>query len=152
MRSRAALASFALLLSGGLCSGCDDVPTDETPRGTVRLFLSAIERSRYDESALREAHDLLCEDARRGLRERAHASLGGDRLEPWDMLVPGRSRIAFTPADGARGMRERIDGDRATVIVTNGDRRAEVPLVREHGRWRIVIELPPFREAQAPRE
>jgi hypothetical protein len=129
---------------------CSDVPTDETPRGTVRLFLAAMERSEHDEEALREAYALLSAPTRGDLQERAHlaTSFGADQLEPWEMLVRGGFRQTFTPAKGAAGMREQIDGDEATVVVTNeaGDRRAEVPLVRESGRWRLVLALPPARE------
>lgn len=143
---RPALAIPILLLA----SSCSDVPTDETPRGAVRLFLSAMARTHDDPSALREAYSLLSASSRRALIERARfaESLGATKLEPWDMIVRTRARPAFTPAPGARGMRERIDGDRAVVVVTNADgsRRAEVPLVRERGRWRIVIDIPPLRE------
>lgn len=141
---RAALLSIVLL-----ASSCSDVPSDETPRGAVRLFLSAMARSEDDPRALREAYGLLSASTRRALVERARfaESLGANELEPWEMLVRGRFRQSFTAARGARGMREQIDGNEATVTVTNegGSRRAEVPLVREDGRWRIVLEIPPVR-------
>jgi hypothetical protein len=136
--------AFPILLV--LAAACSDVPTDETPRGTVQLFLAAMERSEHDEEALREAYVLLSAPARRELQERAHTatSYGADEMRPWEMLVRGGFRLTFTPASRGRGMRERIDGDQAIVVVQNesGDRRAEVPLVREDGRWRIVLELP----------
>jgi hypothetical protein len=142
--------STLLILLALAAIACSDVPTDETPRGTVRLFLAAMARSEHDEEALREAYGLLSAPTRRDLQERAHlaTSFGADQLEPWEMLVRGGFRQTFTPADGARGMREEIHGAEATVVVTNqgGDRRAEVPLVRESGRWRLVLELPPARE------
>lgn len=132
-----------------IVTGCEDVPTDETPRGALRLFLAAMERSERDPDALAEAYALLSEPTRRELRARARA-VGDERLEPWDMLVRGRFRLTFTPASGSRGMRERIRGSRATVIVTDarGRHRAEVPLVREDGRWRVVLELPSYRDAE----
>lgn len=124
---------------------CSDVPTDETPRGTVQLFLAAMQRSEHDEEALRDAYVLLSTPARRALQERAHTatSYGADEVQPWQMLVRGGFRQTFTPARGG-GMRERIDGDRATVTVRDesGQRRAEVPLVREDGRWRLVLDIP----------
>lgn len=131
---------FALVLSA-----CSEVPTDATPKGTVQLFLAAMERSEHDEQALAQAYALLSAPTRRVLQERAHlaTSLGANELKPWQMLVRGSYRQRFTPSRGARGMRERIEGDRATVTVTNGRRRAEVPLVRENGRWRIVLNVPP---------
>ena len=52
MRRAAALAALLLV-------GCTEAPTDETPSGTVRLFLAAMARSRSDPSALQEAYRLL---------------------------------------------------------------------------------------------
>jgi len=138
-----------------LAAGCSDAPTDETPSGTVRLFLQAMERSERDPAALEDAYRLLARPTRRALMERAHmaGSLGGREFRPWEMLVRGRYRQTFTPRRGARGMSESIDGDRATVRVTaaDGERRAEVPLVREEEGWRIVIEMPPLRPDAAER-
>ncbi len=134
---------FALALV--LASGCSDVPSDETPRGALRLFLAAMERSAHDPEALRDAYALLSAPTRRALAERAHdaETLGADGLEPWQMLVRGRYRQTFTPAAGGRGMREEVDGDHARVTVTSqdGSRHAEVPLVLEDGRWRIVLPI-----------
>jgi hypothetical protein len=134
-------------------AGCSDASTDETPSGALRLFLAAMERTERDPAAAREAYRLLSTPTRRALVERAQfaASLGGGDLAPWDMLVRGGYRQTFSAARGARGMREQIDGERATVLVTNEarDRSAEVPLVREEGRWRIVIAIPPVRERRA---
>ena len=136
------LALFAL-------AGCSDEPTDDTPTGAVRLFLQAMQRSADDPSALEDAYRLLARPARRALAERAHAAgaLGGREFAASEMLVRGRFRQRFTPRPGGRGLTESIDGDRATVtvIAEDGDRRAEIPLVREDGGWRIVLELPPVR-------
>lgn len=144
MARRSALVVFTFALVA-----CSDAPSDREPHGTVQLFLEAMERSQHEAGALREAYALLSSSTRRALTERARfaESLGGARLEPWQMLVRGRFRQTFTPASGRHGVREEIDGDRATVIYTNeqGDRRAEVPLVREDGRWRIVLPVPPPR-------
>lgn len=145
------MRSAALLLPILLASACSDLPSDETPRGAVRLFLSAMARTEEDPAALREAYGLLSASTRRALveRERFAESLGASELYPWDMLVRGRHRPSFAPARGARGMREQVDGDSAIVVVTNeaGTRTAEVPLVREDGRWRIVLSIPPVRGA-----
>jgi hypothetical protein len=139
-----------LTLALVLAAGCDDVPTDETPRGALTMFLAAMDRSERDPDALQEAYALLSSSTRRELAARARA-VGNERLEPWDMLVRGRFRMTFTPRAGSRGMRERIRGSRATVIVTDQDerRRAEVPLVKEDGRWRVVLELPSYRAGES---
>ena len=75
-------------------------------------------------------------------------------MQPWEIFARSRYRQVFTPASGRRGMRTRIDGDRATVTVStaSGRRSAEVPLVREHGGWRLIIELPPAREREGAGE
>ena len=143
-RPLAILALVALALGG-----CTKAPSDATPSGAVRLFLAALQRSERDPGALEDAYRLLSSPSRRALTERAHlaGSLGARDLEPWEMIVAGRSRATFAPARGARGMRESIQGERATVTVQSqdGERTAEVALVRERGRWRIVMELPPPR-------
>lgn len=139
----------ALALAALVALGCTEEPSDETPAGAVRLFLDAMSRSDRDPAALREAYGLLARPARRGLSERARLaeSLGGRDIQPWDMIAQGRYRQAITPAPGSRGMRESIEGSRATVTVMDerGQRRAEVPLVREDGGWRIELELPDAR-------
>jgi hypothetical protein len=60
------------------------------------------------------------------------------------MLAQGRYRVRFPYAEYG-SMRESIDGERATVTVvgTDGRSRAEVPLVREEGHWRVVLRVPP---------
>jgi len=136
------LGMILLLLS----VGCSDAPTDETPSGTMRLFIGAMDRAQQDEIALRDAYVLLAAPTRRALLERAHlaGSLGGREFQPWEMLVRGRYRQSFTPREGSGGMRESIDGDTAIVVVQDDDgaHTARVPMVREDGRWRIAIEIP----------
>lgn len=144
----------ALGAAAGIGAGCAREPTDATPTGALRLFLDAMDRAEQDARALEEAYALLDAGAREALAHRAHdaAALGGGReFAPWEMLAQGRFRLRFSfPEYGA--MRERVDGDRAVVTVTGaGGARAEVPLVREDGRWRVALELPrPARAAQAP--
>ena len=143
----------ALVLSVLLC-GCGHADAEETPIATVRHFLEVMDRSAVDESALREAYRLLDTQAQRSLAERADraSSLAGRRYEPYEMLAQGRFRLRFAPT-APGGMRERIDGTRAFVTVSGGGagERAEVPLVHEQGRWRIVLALPSLR-SDAKRE
>jgi hypothetical protein len=124
-------------------AACSEAPDDETPSGALRMFLDAMERSSYEPAAQEDAYRLLSEASRRQLEERASSAtaLSGREFEPWQMLVQGRYRLRFTP----RAMDEEIDGDTALVTVRGSGegQRAEVPLVREDGRWRIKLELPP---------
>jgi hypothetical protein len=126
------------------CSSQAGLVAQRSPSEVLRQFLAAMDRSASDDGALRTAYELLASPAQKSLEARAARvkSLAGQSLEPWQMLAQGRFRLRFSPAS-RRGMRETINGDRATVTVTgNGpDERAEVPLVREHGQWRLSLVL-----------
>ncbi len=134
---------FCWALAGVLCtSACGSSPSDETPTGALRLFLDAMERSAYEESALREAYGLLAPSARQQLRRRAGraSSLSHQAFEPWDMLPQGRFRLRFRP----RRMRVEGDGDQVVVVVTGArdGERADVQMLLEEGRWRVVLAIP----------
>lgn len=132
-------AILALVL---VCVGCSRAAHDETPEGVVRLFLDKMEVATDDEPATREVFGLLGPTARANLEERARrASLTeGRRVDPADMLAPGRFGLKFRP----RAMKTSIVGDRATVEVMGGEpgERASVRLVREGEAWRIEPEFP----------
>jgi hypothetical protein len=136
---------------GGAC-GRSEAP--DTPAGAVRHFLEVMDRSSDDDAALSEAYGLLDQATRNALASRAARarSLSGQPYEPWQMLAPGRFRLRFAPARG--GMHERVTGERAVVVVSgsNASERAEVPLVREQGRWRIQLSLPAMRSEGAGRQ
>ncbi len=154
VRASAVVLVAASVLAGVAAPACSSSPSDETPSGALRLFLEAMDRSASDSSALEEAYALLDRRARAQLAERARmaSALGGGRdFEPWEMLVPGRFRLRFAPAR-RKAMRDRIDGNRATVTVLGAaaGERAEVPMVREGKHWRVALELPPSREPAAP--
>ena len=141
------LPLMALALLGAACSS---EPTDDTPAGALRLFLETMDRSEWDEAALEDAYGLLSEEARAGLGQRARmaTSLSGRDFEPWQMLPQGRFRLRFSPRRSG-GMVEHVDGDTAVVVVTGSrsGERADVPMVREQGGWRVVIDLAPVRTA-----
>lgn len=128
-------------------AGCDGRPTDGTPTGTVRLFLSAMERANLDPDERAMAYALLTRDTRLALAERAHqaGALGGRAFEPWEMIVEGRFRLAFPPRPGRAGFREVIDPhvpSEAVVLVRGtGGEQARIPLRREDGRWRIALSI-----------
>ena len=139
--------AFMAVALGALLTACAPAPSDETPLGALRMFLRAMERSSDDARALEEAYGLLDTAARDALVARARdasALANGREFAPWEMLAQGRYRVRFPYAEYG-SMRESIDGDRATVTVAGIDRRsrAEVPLVREDGHWRVVLRVPP---------
>lgn len=150
MLRRAALG--ASLLGVVLVAACAPAPPDGTPTGALRTFLRAMERAGDDPTALEEAYGLLDVGARQTLEQRAReasALANGRDFAPWEMLAQGRYRVRFGFAEYG-SMHEQLDGERATVTVTgtSGGDRAHVPLVREAGRWRVVMVIPTV----APRE
>lgn len=133
--------------------GCARVPTDETPDGAVELFLEAMGRASDDPSARRRAFELLAPESQRRIAERARlaSSLGSRRFEPWEMIAEGRYRLRFRPRE-VGGFTARVSGDRAIVVVRGEQsaERAEVPLVRSNGRWRIFLSIPAGPVARPP--
>jgi hypothetical protein len=121
---------------------CSSEPTDETPRGALKMFLAAMERSDYDEAALVDAYRLLDAEARAELDARAASAnaLPGPDREPWQMLAQGRFQLRFEPRPD---FEENIDGDRANVIVRGyrEGERADIPMIREGEHWRVVLRL-----------
>lgn len=146
-RRRSVLAAFAVLLASAvLASGCRAEPDDSTPEGALVLFLEAMDQSDWNQHALEDAYGLLSKDAREALAARARRaeSLAGRSFEPWEMIAQGRFRLRFAPRE-PDGLVARVHGDRATVVVRGeaDGQRAEVPMVREGGRWRVALEISP---------
>ena len=136
-----------LLLALLAPAGCGGNPTDGTPVGAVRLFVTAVQRGSEDRRGLEEAYRLLSEPTRAQLATRARmtAALGAGEREPWEMLVEGTAHTRFTPRPGGyREHRDEADPDRAVVTVSGRDPSdvAEIPVVREEDGWRIVMEIP----------
>lgn len=143
MRASSALLALALALAG--CGRGDDPSAEET----VFAFVSALDRARLDPSVRRGAYEHLSSRARAALTARASraSQLSGWELKPWDMLAPGRVRWRIRFDRDA--LTSRISGDRAVVTArgqTGGV--ADVPLVREEGRWRVDIDFPPMVEGR----
>lgn len=127
--------------------GCADGGSDRTPVETVRQFLEAMDRSAADTSGLAEAYAMLDSAARAELEARAEraSALAGVEYEPWRMLAQGRFRRRFTPV-ARGGMKAKVDGEAALVVVQGerAEQRAQIPLVREDGSWRIKLAIPPM--------
>ena len=91
------------------------------------------------------AFELLSAGAKKNLDERARraSAATGRQIGPAEMLVPSRFSLRFAP----KSYRARIAGDRALVEVTgqqSQNQRAEVACVREDGKWRLELDLPPL--------
>lgn len=118
--------------------GCADEAPDATPEGALAAFLEAMEESRYDDARRADAYALLDQASQAELEGRVARAeaLGRARLEPWEMLAMGRFRLAFEP----RSMKARVQGGEGVVVVRGpGGTRAEVPVVREPGGWRVRL-------------
>lgn len=146
-RFSAVTALVALMLAVlGCGNGCGGpaAGSSASPTAVLQQFLTAMDHSATDDGSLRVAYELLSSSARSALEQRAirAKTLAGQPFEPWQMLAQGRFRLRFSPA-ARRGMRESIEGDRATVVVTgtNPGERADVQLVRERGVWKLALEL-----------
>ncbi|MBI5517457.1 MAG: hypothetical protein HY909_27045 [Deltaproteobacteria bacterium] len=141
---RRALALAAALL------GCW-AEGQRSPEETVAAFVVAMEQSRGDLSQRRVAYQYLSQRSRQALLDRSRRASqvsGGVEFQPWEMLAPGRWRSRLQVAGGS--YTARVDGDRAVVTVRGREGgAADVPLVREQGRWAIALELPPA-EARGP--
>lgn len=148
-RRRPSPALVALSLAALVtATACDAEVTDADPAGAVQLFIEAMARSQTQQAAIRDAFHLLDGPARRELGRRAEraSTLSGRRFHPWDMIPQGRFRLRFRPRR-EDAYRARVRGDHATVTVWGASegQSAEVPLVREDGRWRIALPLPGAR-------
>ncbi|HVY28004.1 MAG TPA: hypothetical protein VHB79_15715 [Polyangiaceae bacterium] len=147
MSSRRLLLSRACRLLVGLAlttlTGCEEEGSDNEPDRLVAEFVARMQRVHGDRKAARAAYDLLWSDARRNLAERAKraSDVAGREIAPEEMLPPSRFTLHHKPLR----YEARVDGDWAEVTVTGEDATTDrVKCVREDGKWRVVLELPPL--------
>jgi hypothetical protein len=146
MNAACRLALFVTLSS--IASGCEADPVDAGPEAVVEELVLRLQRVHGDPKAARAAYELLWSDAKRGLAERAKraGAVAGRDVAPESMIAPTRFSLSFKP----RRYTARIDGDWAVVSIT-GDSPSqyhEVKCVREDGRWRVVLVIPPLPPIQ----
>lgn len=131
-----------------LLGACAPDPADFGPSEALAAFLTAVERSTHAPEQRKTAYGFLDRASQDALAARAKLSnaLGSRKLEPWEMLVPGRVSFAGQSLAGVR-MSSKVDGDKAVVaILLERSSPIEVPMVREEGRWRVVLGLSPQTE------
>lgn len=124
-------------------TGCEEEGRDNEPDRLVAEFVARMQRVHGDRKAARAAYDLLWSDARRNLAERAKraSDVAGREIAPEEMLPPSRFTLHHKPLR----YDARVDGDWAEVTVTGEDAASDrVKCVREDGKWRVVLELPPL--------
>jgi hypothetical protein len=132
---------FASALLGVV--GCEEEASDGEPDRLVAEFITRMQRVHGDRKAARAAYDLLWSDARRNLAERAKraSDVAGREIAPEEMLPPSRFSLHHKP----HRYEMRVDGDWAEVTITGESGAVDrVKCVREDGKWRVVLELPPL--------
>lgn len=136
-----------------MLSGCQNQSADEDPELVVREFLARMQGVHGEPSSARAAFDLLWAPAQRNLAERAAraSALAGRKVAPEEMIAPTRFSLQFEP----RRYTAVVSGNTATVRVQSEpaiNSWRDVACVREDGRWRVIIELPPLAAIQKRRE
>lgn len=139
----------ALVAVLSLATGCEREQIDDHPEQVVEEFIARMRRVHGDPKAARAAYELLWSEARSNLAERAKrtSAVSGREVAPEEMLAPSR----FSVKREAKRFSSSIDGDWAIVRVSgdsSGTQAHEVRCVREDGRWRVVLELPPLAPIQ----
>jgi hypothetical protein len=135
--------SLVLTLLSLAGPACAPRPTELSPSEALTAFLTALDRSTHAPEQLQVAYEWLDRDSQAALRERAalSASLAGRSIAAWDMLVPGRSSFSAYSVPSLR-TRTRQEGERAFVTLSQEGRGdVEIALVRQEGRWRVVLGL-----------
>jgi len=129
--------------------GCEAEASDSNPERVVQEFMDRMQRVHGDAHAARLAYELLWADARRNLAERSKraSAVAGREIAPEEMIAPSHFSVTYRP----KKLTSRVDGDWAEVTV-RGEASATqsnvVKCVREDGRWRVVLELPPLPPIQ----
>jgi len=141
--------AMALVASAALvCAACENDQGDAGPEAVVEEFVDRMQRVHGDPKAARAAYELLWGEAKRGLAERAKraGAVAGRDVAPESMIAPTRFSLSFVP----RRYTARIDGDWAVVSITGevASQYHEVKCVREDGRWRVVLSIPPLPPIQ----
>ena len=130
-------------------AACHREAVDEDPERLVREFIERTKSVYGDPRVARSAFDFLWSTAQKNLTERAAraSALASRKVAPEEMLTLTRFSLRFVP----RRYSSAIQGDVALVTLlgdTHSKDRADIRCVREQGRWRIAIELPPLAPIQ----
>jgi hypothetical protein len=145
---RLILSMLVLAVFAG-SAGCRRDAVDEDPERLVKEFIDRVKSVYGDPKMARSAFDFLWSSAQKNLTERAAraSALANRKVAPEEMLALTRFSLRFIP----RRYSATVQGDVAVVTLqgdTHSKDRADVRCVREQGRWRIAVELPPLPPIQ----
>ncbi len=131
------------------CTACRREAIDEDPERLVKEFIDRVKGAYVDPKMARGAFDFLWSSAQKNLTERAAraSALASRKVAPEEMLALTRFSLRFVP----QRYSATVQGDVAVVALqgeSHSRDRAEVRCVREQGRWRIAVELPPLPPIQ----
>lgn len=145
------LSHYVFLLAAVLAGigACRRESIDEDPERLVREFIERLKNVYSDPRTARGAFDFLWSGAQKNLTERAAraSALASRKVAPEEMLVLTRFYPRFTP----QRYSAVVSGDMAVVTLQgnpHSNDRADVRCVREQGRWRVAVELPPLPPIQ----
>ncbi len=146
LRPKFSILALAALVGS---TACRREAVDEDPERLVREFIDRAKSVYSDPKMARSAFDSLWSSAQKNLTERATraSALASRKVAPEEMLALTRFSLRFIP----QRYSATVQGDIA-VVSLQGDThlkdRADVRCIREQGRWRIVVELPPLSPIQ----
>jgi hypothetical protein len=137
-----------LLVMVGI-SACRREAVDEDPERLVQEFIERTKSVYGDPRIARGAFEFLWSTAQKNLTERAAraSALANRKVAPEEMLALTKFSLRFVP----RKYSAVVQGDNAAVTVSGDSQptdRAEVRCIREQGRWRVVLDLPPLAPIQ----
>ncbi len=130
-------------------AACRREAVDEDPEQLVKEFIDRVKSVYSDPKMARGAFDFLWSNAQKNLTERAAraSALASRKVAPEEMLALTRFSLRFAPQRYSAS----IQGDVAVVTIqgdSHSKDRADVRCVREQGRWRIAVDLPPLPPIQ----
>jgi hypothetical protein len=139
MRAAAAIFCMALL------NGCSSARPDETPDGTLALFVEKMADAPYQPDSAKEAFALLSDGSKKNINTRAEriSMVLGRRIAPQELLAMGPMQFRFAPRSYLVKSKSE-EGVTMTVLGDGKGEEASVDLVRPKGTkyYRVELVLP----------
>ena len=141
----AAVATTVALVS----IACGHEAVDEDPERLVQEYIDRSKSAYGDPHGARGVFELLWSTAQKNLTERASraSALASRKVAPEEMLPLTKFALRFVPRKYSTEIRSDI-----AVVTASGDAQstdhAEIRCVREQGRWRIALDVPPLPPIQ----